>query len=95
MKKIDSVAVANETSTCKKQLEVCAVAGLLVETFQALEKKNPTVKEVKEKSGEQLYYKFLEAIVTVYALNLLASSHNSKEFNEIFERCQLDEEINA
>lgn len=95
MKKIDGIKVANETSKCGKRLKVNVVAGLLAEALETLENKNSVVKEVKEKCGEELFNEFEHSIMTFFALNLLAKTHNPKEFKELFENCQVEDNANA
>ena len=95
MNKIDGEKVAIETSNCGKRLKVQVVAGLFVETLGFLEQKNPTIKEVKEKCGDELFGALGHTLVTFFALQLLAKTHNSKEFEEILKRCQANESVDA
>ena len=96
MKVIDGGKVAEKTSKCGKRLKVQVVAGLYAETLKTLEEKNATMKEVKAKLGDELYGAFVQTTITFFALQLLAKTHNSKEFQEIFANCQTeDESVNA
>lgn len=95
MQKIDSEKLANETSTCGKRLKVCVIAGLYADTILTLEKKNPILKEVKEKCGDDLFAQMENTIISFFALNLLAKTHNKKEFEEIFAKVQIEDDDEA
>ena len=91
-KQIDGVKVAKIIGTCGKKLKINVVSGMLARTLQNLEE-NPLVKEVKEKVGEEEYLDLEHTIMTFFALNLLAKTHNTKEFKAIFDECEVEEEL--
>lgn len=91
MKIIDGEKVAIQTSKCGKRLKVQVIAGLFVETIEVLEKQNSVVKEAKEKCGDELFGALNHTLITFFALQLLAKTHNTKEFEEIFANCQVEE----
>lgn len=93
MAKIDGELVAKEVSKCGKRLQVSVSAGLLAEAMKTLEDKNPIVMATKEKCGDQLYGAFAHTLLTFFALNLLAKTHNTKEFKEIMSKVQVEDEI--
>ena len=89
---INGDRVAEITSTCGKKLKVQEVAGLLVETIDDVSARNPIVKAVVDKCGIELCGALFGTIQTMFALHLLARTHNSKEFEEIMK--QIKEDIN-
>ena len=95
MKKIDGEKVAERTSQCGKRLKVQVVAGLLAETLTNLSTKNGTIIEAKLKCGKNLWDSATQTIMTMFALHLLAKTHNSKEFQKIYDECQFDEKGQA
>ena len=48
--------------------------------------------EIKEKLGEQLFNELFQTIITFYALNLLARTHNNKDFAKILDDVSVEEE---
>lgn len=92
MSAINGDRVAEITSACGKKLKVQEVAGLLVATIEEISARNPIVKEIIDKCGIELCSALFGTIQTMFALHLLARTHNSKEFEEILK--QVNESTN-
>lgn len=95
MSSINGDRVAELTSECGKKLKVKEVAGLLVQTLEEMEKRNPIAKQVMDKCGDDLCGAFFGTLTTLFSLHLLARTHNTKEFNEIMKTISSDENAQA
>lgn len=91
MKPINGDRVAEITSKCGKKLKVREVAGMLAQTIEQVGAKNPVVKQVVDKCGYDLCGALFGTIQTMFALNLLAKTHDSKEFAEIMKQIEIQE----
>ena len=90
MKAIDSGKVATKTMGCGKKLKVWQTAELFVKSWQELSKDNPVFVEVKGKLGDDLFDEMFQTTITYYALNLLARTHNQKDFDKIISDCEIE-----
>ena len=90
MKVIDSNKVAKQTQKCGKKLKVSQVSKVFVESWNDLEKDNPTFKEIKEQLGEQQFNNLFQTTITFFALNLLARTHGKKDFDDILNSCCIE-----
>ena len=88
MSAINGDRVAEITSKCGKKLKVQECAGLLVETIDDISARNPLVKEIIDKCGINMCSALFGTIQTMFALHLLARTHNSKEFSEIMKQVE-------
>lgn len=91
MKKIDGEKVAKVISKCEKRLKVNVVMGNFADTLENLNARNPVIKEASEKCGNELFGALEHTIITMFALTLLAKTHNSKEMEAIIKECQIIE----
>ena len=88
MNKIDGEKVAKIVSKCDKRLKVNMVMAKFVDTLENINAKNPVVKEASVKCGDELFGALEHTILTMFALTLLAQTHNSKEMEAIMKECQ-------
>ena len=91
MRSIDSNKVAKKTYKCGKKLKLWQTTQAFVQSWDDLSKDNPTMIEVKEKLGDKLYDELFQTLITFFALNLLARTHNQKEFDEIINSCEIED----
>ena len=91
MRSIDSNKVAKKTYKCGKKLKVSQIAQAFVQIWDDLTKSNPTMIEIKEKLEGKLYDELFQTLITFFALNLLARTHNKKEFDEIINSCEIED----
>lgn len=90
MRQIDSSKVAQKTYKCGKKLKLWQTTQAFVQSWEELSKDNPTMLEVKEKLGDKMYDELFETIITFYALNLLARTHNQKDFTKIIDEVSVE-----
>ena len=95
MKVIDSSKVSSKTEKCGKRLKVKTIVEAYVHTQDKLLVDNDLVKEVKEKLGEELFDQLTNTTITFFALELLARTHNQKEFKQIIKECEVDTNASA
>lgn len=91
MKAIDSRKVAEKTYKCGKKLKLWQTTQGFVKVWEDLSKDNPTMLKVKELIGDDLFNEVFQTIITFYALNLLAYTHNQKEFDKIINDCEVED----
>lgn len=91
MKAIDSRKVAEKTYKCGKKLKLWQTTQGFVKVWEDLSKDNPTMAQVKEKLGDDLYNELFQTLITFFALNLLANTHNQKEFDKIINDCEVED----
>ena len=90
MKQLDSSRVANLTLKCGKKLKVGVVAQQFVQCWNDLAKDHPAILDARKKMGEMLFEEVFQTLITYYSLNLLALTHTTKEFENMFEDCEVE-----
>ena len=92
MTMIDGDKVGNAILKCGKKIKVSQAGGLLVLVLGELAPTSPVMHKVKVKLGEKQFQEMADTIITFYGLNLLARTHDSKEYNRIFKELQVEEQ---